>query len=43
MFNVGMDTFVYIVHFLNEKWERCHVNIGFIETTKTFGSAIVGS
>jgi hypothetical protein len=39
----GMDTFVYIMHFLNEKWEPCHVTIGFFETTNTSRSAIVGS
>jgi hypothetical protein len=33
---VGMDTFVFIVHFLNDKWEPCHVTIGFFETTKNF-------
>jgi len=24
-----VDTFVLIVHFLNDKWEPCHVTIGF--------------
>jgi hypothetical protein len=36
MFKVGMDTFVFIVHFLNDKWEPCNVTIGFFETTKNF-------
>ncbi len=43
MFKGGMDTFVYIVHFLNEKWEPCHVTIGFFETTNISKSAIVSS
>jgi hypothetical protein len=28
------------VHFLNDKWEPCHVTIGFFEITKNFGSAM---
>ncbi len=28
------------VHFLNAKWESCHVTIGFFEITKNFGSAM---
>ncbi len=31
-----MNTFVFIVHFLNELWEPCHVIIGFFETIETF-------
>jgi hypothetical protein len=27
----GIDTFVLIVHFLNDKWEPCHVTIRFFE------------
>jgi hypothetical protein len=33
----GVDIFVLIVHFLNDKWEFCHVTMGFfkiIETTE---------
>jgi len=43
MSKAGMDTFVYIVHFVIEKWELCHVTIDFFETTNTFRSAIMGS
>jgi hypothetical protein len=43
MSKAKMNTFVYIVHVLNEKWEPCHVTIGFFETTNTYGNAIVGS
>jgi hypothetical protein len=28
-----MDTFVFIVHFLNDKWEPCDITIDFFETT----------
>jgi hypothetical protein len=27
----GVDTFVLIVQFLNDKWEPCHVTIGLFE------------
>jgi hypothetical protein len=27
----GCDTFVLIVHFLNDKWEPSHVLVGFFE------------
>ncbi len=30
MSRLGVDTFVFIVHFLNDKWEPCHVTIGFL-------------
>ncbi len=33
----GMDTFVYIMHFLNEKWEPCHVTIGFLKQQTLLG------
>jgi hypothetical protein len=36
MFKV--DTFVFIVHFVSELWEPCHVTIGFLESVKTFGN-----
>jgi hypothetical protein len=36
----GVDAFVLLVHFLNDKWEPCHVTIGFIEIANTFGNAI---
>ncbi len=36
----GCDTFVLIVHFLNDKWEPCHVPIGFFEIGNTFGIAM---
>ncbi len=35
-----MDTFVFIVHFLNELWEPCHVTIGFFETIESFESVM---
>jgi hypothetical protein len=25
----GVDTFFLIMHLLNDKWEPCHVTIGF--------------
>jgi hypothetical protein len=34
MSKMGMETFVFIVHLLNDKWEPCHVTIDFFETTK---------
>jgi len=30
-----MDTFVFIVDFLNGKWEPCHVTIGFFLIIET--------
>jgi hypothetical protein len=36
----GVNTFVLIVHFLNGKWEPCHVTIIFFEIADTFGSAM---
>ncbi len=30
MSRLEVDTFVFIVHFLNDKWEPCHVTIGFL-------------
>jgi hypothetical protein len=35
VFKTRLNTFVFIVHFLNDKWEPNHVTIGFFETTKT--------
>jgi hypothetical protein len=40
MSRVGVDTFVMLVHFLNSKWEYCHVTIDFFETTNTTRSAM---
>jgi hypothetical protein len=37
----GVDTFVLIMHLLNDKWEPCHVITGFFKTAKTFGSAMI--
>jgi hypothetical protein len=31
MSRLGVDTFVFIMHFLNDKWEPCHVTIGFLK------------
>jgi hypothetical protein len=35
-----MDTFVMIMHFLNDKWEPCHITIGFFEIVNTSGNAM---
>jgi hypothetical protein len=40
MSRAEVDTFVFIVHFLNDKWEPCHVTIGFFEIVKTFGNVV---
>jgi hypothetical protein len=37
----GITTFVLIIHFLNDKWEPCHVIVGFFETTDRSGNAMV--
>ncbi len=31
----GIDTFILIVHFLNDKWEPCYVIVRFLPTTDT--------
>ncbi len=36
----GVDTFVFIVHFLNGKWEPCHVTIEVFEIANTSTSAM---
>ncbi len=36
----SVDTFVFIVHFLNDKWEPCHVTIEFFEIVDTSKSAM---
>jgi hypothetical protein len=36
----GIDTFILIVHFLNDKWEPCHVIVRFFETINTSGNAM---
>jgi hypothetical protein len=36
----GVNKFVLIVHFLNDKWEPCHVTIGFCEIVDTSRSAM---
>jgi len=33
MLKARMDTFVFIVHFLNDKWEPCDITTDFFETT----------
>jgi hypothetical protein len=35
MLRKGIDIFVPIVHFLNDKWELCHVIVGFFEIIET--------
>jgi len=36
----GVNTFILIVHFLNDKWKPCHVTIGFFEIVDTSRSAM---
>jgi len=36
----GNEIFILIVHFLNDKWEPCHVIVRFFETINTFGNAM---
>ncbi len=40
MSRVKLDTFVMIVHFLNDQWEPCHITIGFFEIVDITGSAM---
>ncbi len=40
MFQGGVDTFVFIIHFSNHKWELCHVIIRFYETTDATSNAM---
>jgi hypothetical protein len=40
MSKVRVDTFVMIVHFLNDQWEPCHITIGFFEIVNTTKSAM---
>jgi hypothetical protein len=35
----GVDTFILIVHFLNDKWEPCHITIKKKKITYTFRNA----
>jgi hypothetical protein len=41
MFTAGVDTFVLIMHFLDDNWEPCHVTICFFEIVETFRNAMV--
>jgi hypothetical protein len=36
----GINIFILIVHFLNNKWKPCHVIVGFFETIETIGNAL---
>jgi hypothetical protein len=36
----GVDTFMFIVHFSNDKWEPYHVIITFYETTNASSNAM---
>jgi hypothetical protein len=36
----GIGTFVMILHFLNDKWEPCHVIMGYFETAETTKSSL---
>jgi hypothetical protein len=40
MSKIGMDTLVMIVHFLNDKWETCHIIVRFFETIDPFGNVM---
>ncbi len=40
MSKVKVDTFVMIMHFLSNKWEPCHITIGFFETVNTSRNAM---
>jgi len=40
MSKAGVDTFVMIVHFLNDQWEPCHITIGFFEIVNITKSAM---
>jgi hypothetical protein len=40
MYKAKVDTFVMIVHFLNDQWEPCHITIRFFEITNTTKSAM---
>jgi hypothetical protein len=40
MFRAGVNTFILIVHFLNDKWEPCHVTISFFEIVEIFRNAM---
>jgi hypothetical protein len=40
MSRVKVDTFVMIVHFLNDQWEPCHITVGFFEIVDITGSAM---
>jgi hypothetical protein len=37
---VRVDTFVMIMYFLNDKWEFCHIIVGFFETINTSRNAM---
>jgi hypothetical protein len=37
----GVDTFILIMHFLNDKWELCYITMRFFEIVDTSGSAMV--
>jgi len=37
----GIAKFVLIVHFLNDKWEHCHVIVGFLEIVNRSANAMV--
>jgi hypothetical protein len=36
-----INTFVLIVRFLNDKWEPCHVTLGFFEIVNTSRNVMV--
>jgi hypothetical protein len=37
----GVNTFVLIAHFLNDKWESYYVTLGFKKIIDTFGNPMV--
>lgn len=37
----NVNTFIFIMHFLNNKQESYHLTIGFFEITNTFENAMI--
>jgi hypothetical protein len=40
MLKAKVDTFVMIMHFLNNNWEPCHIIASFFEIVDTFRNAM---
>jgi hypothetical protein len=41
MSQIGFDTFVLVVNYINKKWKPCHIIVGFFEVHETMGVAMV--